>query len=260
MYDARIGRFLSIDPLAGKYPWNSPYAFSENRVIDAVELEGLEIYRVFNNNDPEIVYRAEFKVINSSTLLSNAEVKHILENYTEEKFEEVFQGVDSETGEQFRIEIEFEYLFDIDHSSVDNKFRRDNFVLEFYDYIGGTAVGRTGNRLSDIGNTSWSFLSLASYQNGLLITETILHEFGHMLGLRHEDDRLNSPEIVESMGPKNLMNSLQTGIPDNYELSQEQIDVLTDNIRLIKIEEYELGTPTFDRPEPSEVLIDPKKL
>ncbi|MDF1674366.1 MAG: hypothetical protein P1U44_01525 [Vicingaceae bacterium] len=24
------------------YPWNSPYAFSENRVIDAVELEGLE--------------------------------------------------------------------------------------------------------------------------------------------------------------------------------------------------------------------------
>ena len=42
MYDARIGRFLSIDPLAQKYPWNSPYAFSENRVIDWIELEGLE--------------------------------------------------------------------------------------------------------------------------------------------------------------------------------------------------------------------------
>ena len=24
------------------YPWNSPYVFSENRVIDAFELEGLE--------------------------------------------------------------------------------------------------------------------------------------------------------------------------------------------------------------------------
>ena len=43
MHDARIGRFLSIDPLAQKYPWNSPYAFSENRVVDAVELEGLEM-------------------------------------------------------------------------------------------------------------------------------------------------------------------------------------------------------------------------
>lgn len=42
MHDARVGRFLSIDPLASKYAYNSPYAFSENRVIDAVELEGLE--------------------------------------------------------------------------------------------------------------------------------------------------------------------------------------------------------------------------
>lgn len=42
VHDARIGRFLSIDPLTAKYPHNSPYAFSENRVIDGVELEGLE--------------------------------------------------------------------------------------------------------------------------------------------------------------------------------------------------------------------------
>lgn len=38
----RVGRFLSLDPLAAKYPHNSPYAFSENRVIDCTELEGLE--------------------------------------------------------------------------------------------------------------------------------------------------------------------------------------------------------------------------
>ena len=46
MHDPRIGRILSIDPLAAQYPWNSPYAFSENRVIDAVELEGLEAVRL----------------------------------------------------------------------------------------------------------------------------------------------------------------------------------------------------------------------
>lgn len=40
--DPRLGRFFSVDPLAPKYPHNSPYAFSENRVIDGVELEGLE--------------------------------------------------------------------------------------------------------------------------------------------------------------------------------------------------------------------------
>ncbi|HQW94681.1 MAG TPA: hypothetical protein PLU58_02720 [Saprospiraceae bacterium] len=40
--DTRLGRFLSTDPLASKYPFYSPYAFSGNRVISAVELEGLE--------------------------------------------------------------------------------------------------------------------------------------------------------------------------------------------------------------------------
>ena len=41
-YDSWIIRFGAIDPLAGKYPYWSPFAFSGNRVIDAVELEGLE--------------------------------------------------------------------------------------------------------------------------------------------------------------------------------------------------------------------------
>ena len=42
MHDPRLGRFLSLDPLSEKYPRNSPFAFSENRVIDGIELEGLE--------------------------------------------------------------------------------------------------------------------------------------------------------------------------------------------------------------------------
>jgi RHS repeat-associated protein len=42
MHDPRVGRFFAVDPLAWKYPHNSPYAFSENIVIDHIELEGLE--------------------------------------------------------------------------------------------------------------------------------------------------------------------------------------------------------------------------
>ncbi len=43
MHDPRVGRFFARDPLASKYPWNSPYAFSENRLLDGIELEGKEI-------------------------------------------------------------------------------------------------------------------------------------------------------------------------------------------------------------------------
>jgi RHS repeat-associated protein len=51
MHDPRVGRFFAIDPLASKYPHNSPYAFSENRVIDGVELEGLE-WKQFQQLNP----------------------------------------------------------------------------------------------------------------------------------------------------------------------------------------------------------------
>jgi hypothetical protein len=45
--DVRIGKFLSIDPLYKKYPFYSTYSFSGNRVIDALEFEGLEPYILF---------------------------------------------------------------------------------------------------------------------------------------------------------------------------------------------------------------------
>ena len=47
MHDPRIGRFFAVDPLAASYPHNSPYAFSENVVINAIELEGLEKFTLF---------------------------------------------------------------------------------------------------------------------------------------------------------------------------------------------------------------------
>ena len=41
-YDYAIGRFFNVDPLAEKFPYNGVYNFSENRVVNAVELEGVE--------------------------------------------------------------------------------------------------------------------------------------------------------------------------------------------------------------------------
>jgi RHS repeat-associated protein len=42
-YDYAIGRFMSIDPLAEKYSYNSTYAFQENKIGIGRELEGLEV-------------------------------------------------------------------------------------------------------------------------------------------------------------------------------------------------------------------------
>ena len=50
MHDPRVGRFFAVDPLFKKYPHNGTYNFSENRVMDGVELEGLEVF-LLNGTD-----------------------------------------------------------------------------------------------------------------------------------------------------------------------------------------------------------------
>jgi RHS repeat-associated protein len=49
IYDPRLVRFLSVDPLSKEYPWNSTYAFAENDVIRSIDLDGLEKYVVFRD-------------------------------------------------------------------------------------------------------------------------------------------------------------------------------------------------------------------
>jgi len=47
IYDTRLGRFLSVDPLTRNYPMLTPYQFSSNRPIDGIDMDGLE-YITFN--------------------------------------------------------------------------------------------------------------------------------------------------------------------------------------------------------------------
>ena len=48
MYDDEIGRFLSVDPIASRYPNLTPFQFASNKPIWAIDLDGLEAY--FTNN------------------------------------------------------------------------------------------------------------------------------------------------------------------------------------------------------------------
>jgi RHS repeat-associated protein len=42
IYDPRVGRFLSVDPITQKYPWLTPYQFASNTPIQAADIDGLE--------------------------------------------------------------------------------------------------------------------------------------------------------------------------------------------------------------------------
>ena len=72
MHDPRVGRFFAVDPLSDKYSWNSSYAFSENRVIDSRELEGLErYYSTLGTSLGQVGFSNEIRVVNSEYLYKN---------------------------------------------------------------------------------------------------------------------------------------------------------------------------------------------
>jgi RHS repeat-associated protein len=57
IYDPRLGRFLSVDPLTKSYPMLTPYQFGSNDPIESVDADGLERvdYRLtFVNGKPKL--------------------------------------------------------------------------------------------------------------------------------------------------------------------------------------------------------------
>jgi RHS repeat-associated protein len=58
IYNPRIAKFLSVDPLTDSYPWYTPYQFSGNNPIRFIDLDGLEEHDPF----PEAYLNTKTKV------------------------------------------------------------------------------------------------------------------------------------------------------------------------------------------------------
>ncbi|RZL05294.1 MAG: hypothetical protein EOO89_26825, partial [Pedobacter sp.] len=67
-YDHQIGRFISQDKLAEKYVYYAPYQFAGNEVPNAIDLDGLEPWRVNNRYMSSTLYaqhRQAYRQVNN---------------------------------------------------------------------------------------------------------------------------------------------------------------------------------------------------
>ncbi len=69
IYNPRLGKFLSLDPLFKSYPWYTPYQFAGNIPIASMDLDGLEEYifhmETYKNSKGETkLYAAHWVYIN----------------------------------------------------------------------------------------------------------------------------------------------------------------------------------------------------
>ena len=77
MYDTRVARFISVDPISKNYPWYTPYQFAGNKPIWALDLDGLEEI-LYNKKYNNIYFKALLKVVDNTTL--GKEFKNTLKN------------------------------------------------------------------------------------------------------------------------------------------------------------------------------------
>lgn len=80
IYDPRIGKFLSVDPITKDYPWYSPYQFAGNNPIKFIDLDGEEPKDPSSanfENTKTVIGRYNGFILGAMTASNNFGVKHM---------------------------------------------------------------------------------------------------------------------------------------------------------------------------------------
>ena len=197
-YDYAIGRFMSIDPLAEEYVYNSPYAFQENKIGLGRELEGLEMVSERSKDGKSVTITVTANFTNSTTSA------YPVPNFQSAKNEIISQTKSSLSGKMS------------DGTNVSVNFVEDPNATITYDFVdmipdNGSGVPPDG-LVQTIGDTQNNKISISSEGHYYTKTDpnnpnqerpnvgrTGAHETGHAAGLRHIDDKANPKKVVEGM-------------------------------------------------------------
>ncbi|MFZ1636006.1 MAG: RHS repeat-associated core domain-containing protein [Chitinophagales bacterium] len=125
IYNPRIGKFLSLDPLSNSFPWYTPYQFSGNKPIMCLDMDGMEeIYF-----DDQLVTR--FDEYSALEVLSATEVAG---GYLQQ-----FQNVDLNKTTNWVIVLDETLLFG--GAGVTFTIPADILYINYYTYQQGIYVG-----------------------------------------------------------------------------------------------------------------------
>src|SRR5690554_1331318 len=237
-YMPDIGRFFNPDPLSEQYSYQSHYNFSENRVIDGRELEGLE-WESIHNEDGSTTLQLTIQLYNEASL-NEKQLNKFKENITQ-SFTETYgkHGYSASLIINDVAEPSGEMLVNL----IDNKDVKINEKDGTITYKGGNATSF---------NTQKNSFDVSVKVNGKMVskdlyTRTFNHEAGHTGGLRHPWDTANTIEAIQQGGntkitkektsliKNNLMNSDANPIEAykparGSDLINEQLDEINNNI------------------------------
>ncbi len=239
-YDYAIGRFMSVDPLAEKFPYNSTYAFQENKMGLGRELEGLELKLDRISKDGKTYYFTyKVKPVNNSGMLNDKQFNNLI-NKRKDFVMKVFSGK-VKHGKKLVLKVVFDKDATISwkYSSVVTSKTDEEIIMKQGE---ATEIGNIKNNETELG----VYTVMKTDEEGNVnyndetvnkMTETGSHEDGHVMGLQHTTNETGELryELFRSDSRTNLMHELQSEfrgtkitpgqrqkIIDNYEKQQKK--------------------------------------
>ncbi|MDR9399735.1 MAG: RHS repeat-associated core domain-containing protein, partial [Salibacter sp.] len=103
MYDSRLGRWFSPDPLASKYPHLSPYSFAGLRPSVYGDYDGEDFGIIFNHNTKTIIIVANIYTNKESLERAKAAAKHW---NSEKRYQYSFYNKDKNKRENYDVEFQ----------------------------------------------------------------------------------------------------------------------------------------------------------
>lgn len=242
-YDYAIGRFMNIDPLAEKYNYQSPYNFSENRVVDSRELEGLEAVKSTDGNVVNVEVRVQPQNCSTSTApITDSQMQTAMTNFVSQS-NQSYSGKNSE-GQQ----VNFNFVND-PNATLTMEFTDMVSYPEGYatplDHI-EMSLARGAILPADSGNTQTGNMQISTMnsfpQPGDTPAETenkrpgavAKHEMGHIFGLEHKTTSPNNSNKQNEANSKNVMHDSSTNIKNQTEITPEQRTEILKNIPTVK--------------------------
>ena len=181
VYDPQTTRFLSVDPLASQFPWQSPYVFANNNPIYFIDEEGGSGKAYKTDQKNEATGRPILKVVSNVYLYGkgatearrSAMATELQNQYNRDENYFTYsddKGVTYDVKFEFKVEIRDEANLDADIKSATIE---DNFYIigDGTGWVGGSQTITAGTKGGNIGQ-----LTTTDLDKGIATTS---HELNH---------------------------------------------------------------------------------
>ncbi|MBX2828551.1 MAG: hypothetical protein KTR22_10315 [Flavobacteriaceae bacterium] len=259
MHDPRIGRFFAVDPLASEYPFYSTYQFSGNRLIDRVELEGMEptipeyLWGTVDDFSTQSVHGGALMRVDGWWVYTNwdseADEYHMFFDYETESWEYFYPIRPSSLSQELSRIASPEFLWgltkEVGHDVLDGVGLIPGFgeaadginAVWYYaegDYVNGTLSAASMIPVVGWGSTAtkWGRKALKLSDNMFHSTSGLIFKFGSKHGnrLSHVLDHTRNNLKKKKHGVFTLGDNLISTIDEAWEMAKKGGDNVTKSL------------------------------